>query len=107
MSLTVEHNGKQWEVDCQGYRLDCDVTPDEDWYDYLRIKEGMTEITSEHRRVLEHHQQYYKKNGIGPRIQIVSEDLKIPLRRIYEIFPRGFTTVRIMAGFPSPLGGVI
>lgn len=83
------------------------VTPDEDWYDYVRIKEGMTEITSEHRRVVKYFQQYYQKNGIPPHMRVMTEGLKISLRRIYEIFPRGFTTVHVMAGVPKPMGGVI
>ena len=108
MSLTVEHNGKQWEVDSQGYRIDCAVTPDEDWYDYVRIKEGMRDLTSEHRKILEYFQEYYRKNGaLGPQLKELKKGLNKSLREIYELFPRGPTTVRIMAGFPSPMGGVI
>lgn len=106
MSLIVEHNGKQWEVDCEGYRLDCNVTPDEDWYDYVRIKAGIPELTPAHREILELYQQYYKEHGIGPHIRVIKYDWKKSIRKVYEIFPGGSKTISIMAGFPMPRGHV-
>lgn len=107
----VEHNGKTWETDYEGYLLNFD--PDEDWYDYVRIKCGIPEITPEHLEILKYCQDYYRKNGIYPFMKQVTSRFRIKnykyIRKLFPStdpkYPKNFyTTIMIMAGLPRPWG---
>lgn len=104
MLLTVKHNGKKWEVDEFGHRVDGDVETDEDWYDYVRIKEGLPELTSAHRELLKYVQDYYRNNGIAPLPRRIFKEFGCC--DIYKLFPtkNPIETIRIMAGAPVPIG---
>ncbi len=106
MSLTVKHNGKTWETDEGGFRIDnCpfDIEPDEDWYDYVRIKYGIPDLTSEHLKILEYIQDYYRNNGISPSLYKISNELKIKKKSIHKLFPTAKAII-MMAGLPRPTG---
>ncbi len=103
----VEHNGKTWCTDYEGYLLNFD--PDEDWYDYVRMKDGIPELTSEHRELLEFYQNFYKNNGIWPLKPILARELRKlnkSIEGICKLFPskNPLKTIHIMAGLPRPWG---
>jgi len=108
-SLTVEHNGKSFEVDYDGYLYhgfeyysDEDL---EDWYDYVRIKNGIPAITSENREVLKYYQNYYKKNGLAPIPRTRRKELNISDQSIQKLFPSkdSHLTIIMMAGLTRPI----
>ncbi len=101
----VEHNDKTWKTDYEGYLINFD--PDEDWYDYVRVKDGVPELTSEHREILEFYQTFYKNNGIGPfksRLTRELRKLNKSIDGLCELFPskNPLKTIHIMAGLPRP-----
>lgn len=103
---TLEHNGKTFEVDEDGFMLNQDEW-DEDWVDYVKSVEGISELTDEHTKVVDALQEYYKKNGIAPMVRILSKTTGYPLKRIYELFPSGPGKGACkMAGLPKPTGCV-
>ncbi len=110
MSLTVEHNGKIWETDYKGFLLV--FTPDDmDWRDYIRMKDGIPELTSEHIEILEYFQDFYRKNGIYPNlssrsIKKISKELNKSFNYICKLFPseNPFLTIIVMAGLPNIIG---
>ncbi len=104
---TIEHNGKSYEVDEDGFLLNGAEEWDEDWVDYVKGVEGISDITDEHQKVIDALREYYKKNGIAPMVRILSKTTGFPLKRIYELFPSGPGKGACkMAGLPKPTGCV-
>ena len=100
---TIEHKGKSYEVDEDGFLLKGAEDWDENWVDYVKSVEGIAEITDEHQKVIDALQEYYKKNGIAPMVRILSKTTGFPLKRIYELFPSGPGKGACkMAGLPKP-----
>ena len=104
---SIEHKGKSYEVDEDGFLLKGQDEWDENWVDYVKTVEGIAEITDEHQKVIDALQEYYKKNGIAPMVRILSKTTGFPLKRIYELFPSGPGKGACkMAGLPKPTGCV-
>src|SRR5210317_595457 len=100
---TIEHGGKAYDVDEDGFL----TKGMEDWDEYVKSVEGIGEMTEEHQKVIDALQEYYKKNGIAPMVRILSKTTGFPLKRIYELFPSGPGKGACkMAGLPKPTGCV-
>lgn len=113
MSVIVKHNGKKWTVDYCGFRLQdaqdnssLVIKPDEDWYDYVRDKYGISKLTSEHIEILEFYQEFFNNYGIASTVHIAAKTLKKTESSILKIFgsrnPR--KVIIEMAGLPMPIG---
>jgi tRNA 2-thiouridine synthesizing protein E len=104
---TVEHNGKTYNVDEDGFLTNGMEEWDEGWTEYVKSQEGISEMTDEHNKIISILQEYYKKNGIAPMVRILSKTTGFPLKRIYELFPSGPGKGACkMAGLPKPTGCV-
>ncbi len=102
----VEFQGKQFEVDEDGFLLQFDSWSPE-WVDYVKDSEGIKELTDDHQKVIDFLQDYYKKNGIAPMVRILSKVTGFKLKQIYELFPSGPGKGACkMAGLPKPTGCV-
>ena len=96
---TIEHNGTTYSVDEYGFLFNGEEW-DENWVDYVKSVEGITEITDEHWKVIDIIREYYKKNGV-PTIRLMNYITFYSSSRIYEFFPRtGHVGACKMAGFP-------
>jgi TusE/DsrC/DsvC family sulfur relay protein len=103
---TIEHDGQSFEIDEDGFLLDF-ATFQNEWVDYVKKEEGITDITEEHQLVIDILQDYYKKNGIAPMVRVLSKLTKFKLKHIYELFPSGPGKGACkMAGLPKPTGCV-
>lgn len=104
---SIEHKGQSFEVDEDGFLLKGMEDWNNDWVDYVKSIEGISELTDEHWKVVNALQEYYKKNGIAPMVRILSKTTGYPLKRIYELFPSGPGKGACkMAGLPKPTGCV-
>ena len=104
---TIEHNGKTYNVDEDGFLTNGMEEWDDNWTDYVKALEGITEMTDEHNKIISILQEYYKKNVIAPMVRILSKTTCFPLKRIYELFPSGPGKGACkMAGLPKPTGCV-
>jgi dissimilatory sulfite reductase related protein len=104
---TIEHNGKTFNVDEDGFLTKGMEEWNQDWVEYVKSVEGISELTDEHKKVIDTLQEYYKKNGIAPMVRILSKTTGFPLKRIYELFPSGPGKGACkMAGLPKPTGCV-
>ncbi|WP_147821253.1 TusE/DsrC/DsvC family sulfur relay protein [Salidesulfovibrio onnuriiensis] len=102
----VEFQGKQFEVDEDGFLLQFDSWSPE-WVDFVKESEGIKELTDDHQKVIDFLQDYYKKNGIAPMVRILSKVTGFKLKQIYELFPSGPGKGACkMAGLPKPTGCV-
>ena len=103
---TVEFQGKTFEVDEDGFLQSFDEWSPE-WVDYVKDSEGISELTDEHKKVIDFLQDYYRKNGIAPMVRILSKVTGFKLKKIYELFPSGPGKGACkMAGLPKPTGCV-
>ena len=104
---TIEHNGKTYNVDEDGFLTKGMEEWDQGWVQYVSAIEGISDLTDEHNKVINTLQDYYKKNGIAPMVRILSKTTGFPLKRIYELFPSGPGKGACkMAGLPKPTGCV-
>ena len=104
---TIEHNGSSFTVDEDGFLTKGMEEWNENWIDYVKAVEGITDMTDEHKKVIDTLQEYYKKNGIAPMVRILSKTTGFPLERIYELFPSGPGKGACkMDGMPKPTGRV-
>lgn len=102
----VEHSGKKFEVDEDGFLANLDEWGPE-WVDYVKELEGITELKEDHWKVINMLQDYFKKNGIAPMVRILSKVTGFKLKYIYELFPSGPGKGACkMAGLPKPTGCV-
>ena len=86
---TIEHNGKSFEVDEYGFLTKGMEEWNQDWVDYVKDSESITDLTDEHKKVIDTIQEYYKKNGIAPMVRFLQKTTGFSLKRIYELFPSG------------------
>ncbi|MDD5451727.1 MAG: TusE/DsrC/DsvC family sulfur relay protein [Desulfovibrionales bacterium] len=104
---TIDHKGKTYEVDEDGFLAAGLSAWDENWVDYVKDIEGIPVVGDEHWKCVNFLQDYYKKNGIAPMVRIFSKVTGYPLKKIYELFPSGPGKGACkMAGLPKPTGCV-
>ncbi len=96
---TVEHNGKTYEVNEDGYLVNFDDW-DENWVDYVRQSDGMEVLTDSHRKVIENLREHYRKNNYIPLARLFSRAAGESLKVIFELFPSAISGSCKMAGFP-------
>jgi tRNA 2-thiouridine synthesizing protein E len=102
----VEHSGKSFEVDEDGFLANLDEWGPE-WVDYVKELEGISTLVDDHWKVINMLQDYFKKNGIAPMVRILSKVTGFKLKYIYELFPSGPGKGACkMAGLPKPTGCV-
>lgn len=109
---TIEFQGKQIEVDEDGYLLNLD-----DWSKELATKlasdDGL-ELTEAHWEVINFLRDYYQKYQIAPMIKILVKEIakvmgpeKGNTKYLYELYPDGPAKQACRyAGLPKPTGCV-
>ncbi|MDR2612090.1 MAG: TusE/DsrC/DsvC family sulfur relay protein [Deltaproteobacteria bacterium] len=101
---TVEHSGKTFPVDSEGFLADASLWCPE-WVDHVRGIEEIDEITEEHEEVLERLRAYFAEHGRPPRVRDTTLVTGYKLKTIYELFPSGPGKGACkMAGLPKPDG---
>ena len=91
-------------VDAEGFF----VNPDE-WTEEqvpaLAQRDGINELTEEHWRVIRFMRQQWRATGSGPSVRALSKSSGVPIKRLYELFPKGpAKTAARIAGIPKPRG---
>jgi len=103
---TVEFMGKTFNLDEDGF-IDSFDNWSKEWGQYVKVSEGIQELTAEHWKVLTVLQDYYKKHGIAHMVRILTKVTGFKLKEIYELFPSGPGKGACkMAGLPKPTGCV-
>ncbi|RMH87285.1 MAG: TusE/DsrC/DsvC family sulfur relay protein [Actinomyces sp.] len=66
--------------------------------------EGIT-LTDRHWEVLNLMRRDYEANGTGPNVRALSKKSGIPIKELYQLFPKGpAKTAARLAGIPKPQG---
>lgn len=84
----IELAGGMYEVDKDGFLQESDRW-NEDIARAYAAKDGITELTDDHWKVIRYLRSYYLENGICPTIRHLTRDMDMKLRRIYDLFPEG------------------
>ncbi len=104
---TIEYKGNVYDVDEDGFLTKGMEDWNNDWVDYVKGEEGISDLTDEHWKLINILQDYFKKNGIAPMVRVLSKTTGFPLKKIYELFPSGPGKGACkMAGLPKPTGCV-
>ncbi len=109
---TLDFNGKQLEVDEEGYLLNLD-----DWTEDLAVQMATNdgvELTDNHWEVINFLREYYDEYQIAPMIRVLVKAIGKKLgpdkgnnKYLYELFPEGPAKQACKyAGLPKPTGCV-
>ena len=83
-----ELDGNTYEIDENGF-----LQEPEKWNENLAKafaeKEGVSELTEDHWKVIHYLRNYYLENDICPMVRKVTKETGFKLRQLYELFPEG------------------
>ena len=103
----IELNGKQLEVNEEGFLVHSEVWDQEVAALLARVEEGIEAMTKEHWAVVDFIRNYFLEKNLAPMVRSICKTTGLPLRRIYELFPSGPAKGACkVAGLPKPDGCV-
>lgn len=100
----VTWEGKEFDVDNDGFLLKYADPLEQEWIDYVCKMQNVV-YTERHAEILAYIRVYYEREGIAPRAYQMQTDTNFPLKELYELFPAGIIRgAAKMAGCPRPVG---
>jgi len=81
----------------------------EDWNEAmvpaLAAREGITDVTDRHWQVIRFMRSEYFAKGTGPTVRVLGMTSGVPIKELYQLFPKGPAKVAArVAGIPKPRG---
>ena len=77
----------------------------EDMAAELARREGIDELTDRHWVVLRFMRKEYFEKGTGPTVRMLGKTSGVPVKELYQLFPKGpAKTAARIAGIPKPRG---
>jgi len=81
----------------------------EDWNEAmvpaLAAREGITDVTDRHWQVIRFMRSEYFAKGTGPTVRVLGKTSGVPIKELYQLFPKGPAKVAArIAGIPKPRG---
>jgi TusE/DsrC/DsvC family sulfur relay protein len=71
----------------------------------LAYREGIDPLTERHWDVIRFMRQQYEDTGSGPNVRMLAKTSGIPIKELYQLFPKGpAKTAAKIAGIPKPRG---
>jgi TusE/DsrC/DsvC family sulfur relay protein len=68
---------------------------------------GIDELTDRHWLVIRFMRTEYEEKGTGPTVRVLGKTSGVPIKELYELFPKGpAKTAAKLAGVPKPRGCV-
>ncbi len=100
-------DGKQVEVDEDGFIQEPDQWSEELAAALAKSEEEIADLTPDHWKVINYLRNYYKQFGIAPMIRKLCKETGFELKYIYQLFPSGPAKGACkVAGLPKPTGCV-
>jgi TusE/DsrC/DsvC family sulfur relay protein len=101
---TVTYAGAAVEVDPEGF-----LTDPQQWNREIAAaiaaEAGIAELTERHWMVIEFMRDAYLENGSAPSIRTLGKASGVPIKELYELFPKGPAKLAAkIAGIPKPRG---
>jgi tRNA 2-thiouridine synthesizing protein E len=96
--------GHEVEVNDEGFLVDPGQWTEEMAADLAR-DEGIDALGDRHWRVLRFVRREYEEKGSGPTVRALGKTSGVPVKELYELFPKGPAKVAAkIAGIPKPRG---
>ena len=77
----------------------------EDMAPALAQEEGIDPLTERHWQVIRFMREEYEAKGTGPTVRVLGKTSGVPVKELYELFPKGPAKVAArIAGIPKPRG---
>jgi dissimilatory sulfite reductase related protein len=101
---TVTLAGTPIEVNDEGFLENPDDW-NEDIARAIAADEDIAEMTPRHWQVIEFMRKEYAEKGTGPTVRILGKTSGVPVKELYQLFPKGPAKVAAkVAGIPKPRG---
>ena len=96
--------GTAVERNDEGFFVDPDQW-DESMVPELAGEEGIDEVTDRHWQVIRFMRQEYFAKGTGPTVRMLGKESGVPVKELYQLFPKGPAKIAArIAGIPKPRG---
>ena len=77
----------------------------EDMVPELARREGIEELTEAHWKVIRLMRSEYLEKGTGPTVRALGKSSGVPIKELYQLFPKGPAKIAAkIAGIPKPRG---
>ncbi len=101
---TVTYAGTPVEVDSEGF-----LEQPEDWNEQIAkqiaAENGIEQLTDRHWLVINFMRQAYLEDGSAPSIRTLGKASGVPIKELYQLFPKGPAKLAAkIAGIPKPRG---
>jgi TusE/DsrC/DsvC family sulfur relay protein len=101
---TVTYAGTAVDVDAEGF-----LTKPEQWNEQIAkeiaTKTGIGELTERHWQVVNFMRERYLETGSAPSIRTLGKASGVPIKELYELFPKGPAKLAAkIGGIPKPRG---
>jgi len=101
---TVTYAGTPVEVDSEGF-----LEQLEDWNEQIAeqiaAENGIEQLTDRHWLVINFMRQAYLEDGSAPSIRTLGKASGVPIKELYQLFPKGPAKLAAkIAGIPKPRG---
>jgi TusE/DsrC/DsvC family sulfur relay protein len=101
---TVTLAGSSIDVDAEGFLTDPE-TWNEQIAQEIAHESGIEELTDRHWQVISFMRRRYLETGSAPSIRSLGKASGVPIRELYELFPKGPAKLAAkIGGIPKPRG---
>ncbi|HVX42703.1 MAG TPA: TusE/DsrC/DsvC family sulfur relay protein [Mycobacteriales bacterium] len=103
MSITT-YAGTAVALNDEGFFLDAGQWTPEMAVEIAR-QVGIAELTDRHWQVINFMRHEYEEKGTGPTVRALGKSSGVPIKELYQLFPRGPAKLAArIAGIPKPRG---
>jgi TusE/DsrC/DsvC family sulfur relay protein len=101
---TATYAGASVEVDAEGF-----MTDPQQWTreigEQIAAENGIDALTDRHWTVIDFMRDAYLENGSAPSIRTLGKASGVPIKELYQLFPKGPAKLAAkVAGIPKPRG---
>ncbi len=101
---TVTLAGSAVEVDAEGFLLDTGQWNEQIGEEIARAN-GIEQLTERHWQVINFMRDAYLQSGSAPSVRSLGKTSGVPIKELYELFPRGPAKLAAkIGGIPKPRG---
>jgi TusE/DsrC/DsvC family sulfur relay protein len=101
---SATYSGVTVDLDDEGFFLDPGQWSEE-MAPEIAAEAGVGELSEEHWRVIKFMRNEYLDKGAGPTVRVLGKSSGVPIKELYQLFPKGpAKTAAKIAGIPKPRG---
>ncbi len=101
---TATYAGTAVEIDAEGFMTDPDQW-NEQIAEQIAVENGVDELTDRHWMVVNYMRKSYLEDGSAPSIRTLGKASGVPIKELYQLFPKGpAKKAAKIAGIPKPRG---